>query len=46
MIATPTKLRGTPVLRADTGDPELDLRFKGRVKVVTGYRRKRLVTVE
>jgi len=46
VIATPTKLRGTPVLRADTGDPELDLRFKGKAKVVTGYKRKRLVTVE
>jgi predicted polyphosphate/ATP-dependent NAD kinase len=46
VVATPTKLRGTPVLRVDSGDPELDESFRGRVKVVTGYKRRRLVTVQ
>ena len=46
IISTPSKLKGTPVLRSDTGDSELDLEFKGRIKVVTGYKRRKLVTVE
>ena len=46
IISTPSKLKGTPVLRTDTGDAELDLAFKGRIKVVTGYKRRKLVTVE
>lgn len=45
VIATPTKLLGTPVLRVDTGDPGLDATFRGRIKVVTGYGRRRLVQV-
>ena len=45
VVATPSKLRGTPVLRVDTGDPGLDDEFRGSMKVVTGYRRKRLVKV-
>lgn len=46
IISTPSKLRWTPVLRCDTGDPELDSEFKGRMKVITGYKRRKLVTVE
>ncbi len=45
VLAGPTKLKGTPVLHADTGDPELDKSFKGRIKVVTGYRRRRMIPV-
>ncbi len=45
VVATPTKLRGTPVLRVDTGDASLDASFRGRVRVVTGYGRRRLVQV-
>jgi len=45
VVATPTKLKGTPVLRIDTGDNSLDGRLRGRRRVVTGYKRKRLVTV-
>ena len=45
VIATPTKLLSTPVLRVDTGDPGLDATFRGRIKVVTGYGRRRLVQV-
>ena len=45
VIATPTKLRDTPVLRVDTGDLQLDAEFGGHVKVVIGYGRKRLVKV-
>ena len=46
IISTPSKLKGTPVLRSDTGDPELDLEFKGRIKVITGYKRRKLVASE
>jgi len=45
IVATPTKLRDTPVLRADTGDAELDAELRGQVKVVTGYRRRKLVAL-
>lgn len=45
VVSTPSKLKGTPVLRVDTGDPEVDDMFRGHVKVVTGYRRKRLAKV-
>lgn len=45
VVSTPSKLRGTPVLRVDTGDPALDAELRGSVKVVTGYRRKRLLKV-
>lgn len=45
VVATPTKLAGTPELRVDTGDPSLDAELRGDLKVVTGYRRRRLVRV-
>jgi len=45
VIATPAKLARTPVLRFDTGDATLDreLAANGFIRVVTGYRRRRLV---
>lgn len=45
VIATPAKLAKTPVLRFDTGDATLDreLAGGGYLRVVTGYRRRRLV---
>jgi predicted polyphosphate/ATP-dependent NAD kinase len=45
VIATPTKLVRTPVLRFDTGSAALDdeLAREGYIRVVTGYRRRRLV---
>jgi predicted polyphosphate/ATP-dependent NAD kinase len=46
VIATPTKLAGTPVLRVDSGDAELDQTLRGRVKVLTGYKRKKLMPVQ
>ncbi len=46
VIATPTKLAGTPILRVDTGDKELDETFRGRMRVLTGYKRKKLVPVQ
>ena len=45
VLATPTKLKDTLVLRVDTGDSQLDESLRGRIKVVTGYRRRRLVPV-
>lgn len=45
VVATPTKLHDTRVLRVDTGDNAIDRKFKGMVRVVTGYKRRRLVRV-
>ncbi|MFP4001882.1 MAG: ATP-NAD kinase family protein [Thermoplasmata archaeon] len=48
ILSTPTKLRKTGKLRADTGDEELDeeIRERGYMKVVQGYREYRLVEVQ
>ncbi len=45
VIATPAKLARTPVLRFDTGNVALDdeLTREEYIRVVTGYRRRRLV---
>lgn len=45
VVATPRKLLDTPLLRVDTGDPDLDREFRGYIYVVTGYRTRRLVRV-
>lgn len=47
VVATPAKLKRTPVLRFDTGDLELDARLADRrfLPVITGYRRRRLVPI-
>jgi predicted polyphosphate/ATP-dependent NAD kinase len=47
VAATPAKLARTPMLRVDTGDPELDraLVADGYLAVVTGFHRSRLVDV-
>ena len=47
VIATPAKLRRTPVLHFDTGDRALDAAFaeSGYLQVVTGYHVSRLVKV-
>ncbi len=46
IVATPTKLRATPVLRVDTGDPSLDCELRGYRRAVTGYRMLRMVRVQ
>ncbi len=48
ILATPTKVKRTPNLRADTGDEGLDqkIREKGYMKVVQGFREYRLVKVQ
>jgi predicted polyphosphate/ATP-dependent NAD kinase len=38
VVATPHKLRETPVLYVDSGDAELDLEFGATMLVVSGYR--------
>ncbi len=45
VIATPAKLKRTPILRFDTGDPALDAELISRkfFAVIIGYRRTRLV---
>jgi predicted polyphosphate/ATP-dependent NAD kinase len=45
IVATPTKLYDTRVLRVDLGEPAADRMLRGSIKVVTGYRRRRLVKV-
>ncbi len=45
VIATPTKVRDTPLLRVDTGDPVLDMEMRKPVKVLTGYKRRKLMRV-
>lgn len=48
VVATPAKLIGLfpkPLL-VDTGDPELDRRFRGYAAVVTGYDRRQMHRVE
>lgn len=46
VLAAPTKLRETKILRVDTGDPETDRRLKGFRNVVAGYRMGTMVKVE
>jgi predicted polyphosphate/ATP-dependent NAD kinase len=46
VLAAPTKLRETKVLRVDTGDPELDRSLKGFRNVVVGFRMGTMVKVE
>ena len=46
VLASPTKLADTPLLRVDTGDADLDRLLRGFLKVVVGYRRERMVPVE
>ena len=38
VVATPQKLRQTPVLYADTGDKKVNAMLKGKIRVITGYR--------
>jgi len=44
VVATPDKLRHTPELHVDTGDPELDREFAAKeyLFVLVGYRARRL----
>ena len=48
VVATPAKLRRTPVLHFDTGDSALDQQLAGNgfIPVITGYRRMRMVPVD
>ena len=48
VVATPGKLAATPVLRVDTGDPELDQAFVRReyLFVIVGYRTSKLHPIQ
>jgi predicted polyphosphate/ATP-dependent NAD kinase len=46
VLAAPTKLKETRVLRVDTGDEELDRNLKGFRNVVVGFRLGTMVRVE
>ncbi len=45
VVATHDKLMGTPMLRLDTGDPELDKELAGYLRVMIGYKNERMVKV-
>ncbi|MEM2874569.1 MAG: ATP-NAD kinase family protein [Candidatus Hadarchaeales archaeon] len=45
VLATPQKLSLTPVLKVDTGDPELDKELRGYIPVITGYLQTHMVKV-
>lgn len=46
VVGTPHKLAGMSVLRVDTGDAGLDLRFSGWRRVIVGYHEMRMMRVE
>jgi len=46
VIATKHKVNGLRCLRVDTGDPELDDKLRGYIRVVTDYRESRMMLVE
>jgi predicted polyphosphate/ATP-dependent NAD kinase len=46
VLAAPTKLRETKVLRVDTGDAELDRKLRGFRNVVVGFRLGTMVRVD
>jgi len=48
VVSTPAKLARTPVLRVDTGDPEVNAGFRdrGHMPVLIGYRTRKLVPVQ
>jgi predicted polyphosphate/ATP-dependent NAD kinase len=46
IISTELKLKELDSLRVDTGDSDLDLKFHGYMKVITGYNKKELVEVK
>lgn len=45
IVATESKIRDTPVLLVDTGDPSIDRKFLGYVKVLVDYNRFIVVKV-
>jgi len=46
IVATPHKLKETPRLLVDTGDPEIDEMIAGRRQVICGYRMAQLKDLE
>jgi predicted polyphosphate/ATP-dependent NAD kinase len=46
VIASPEKLLGIEALHVDTGDPEMDKKLRGYIKVLTGYRDFKLMRIE
>lgn len=46
VIATDNKLQNLKKLRVDSGDPELDAAFCGSIKVVTDYKKERIMVIE
>lgn len=46
VIAAPSKLKEIRALRVDTGNPDLDEKLRGYMKVIVGYGRRSLAKVE
>ncbi len=45
VVATPSKLALTPILKVDTGDEELDKSFRGYIRAISGYRQYNILKV-
>ncbi|MCX8189344.1 MAG: ATP-NAD kinase family protein [Nitrososphaeria archaeon] len=46
VISTRFKLQRTPILRIDTGDPKVDEKFKGYIKVIIDYNEELVTKIE
>lgn len=46
VVATEGKLRNLKSLKVDTGDPSVDDRLRGYIKVISDYKRERMMRVE
>ncbi len=45
VIASPDKLESTPAMHVDTGDPDLDKKLRGYIKVQSGYHDFKMMNV-
>lgn len=46
IVSTRFKLNNTPILRIDTGDPKIDEKFKGYVKIIVDYNEELVAKIE
>ncbi len=45
IVSTPSKLSRLKTLRIDTGDPKIDERYRGYMKILTGFNKYKIVRV-
>jgi predicted polyphosphate/ATP-dependent NAD kinase len=46
VIAAEGKLRSLKSLRVDTGDPNLDEALRGSIKVISDYKKERMMNIQ